>query len=119
MITPIAFDADNVIGMRIDGRIVAEDMDRIAAMVEEKLTRFDKLRVYVEVPSFEGISIEGFFKDLQLGLRHWHRFEKEAVVSDEQWMHKLAPLGGHLVSGLEVKVFASNESVAAKAWVVA
>ena len=99
MITPIAFDADNVIGMRIDGRIVAEDMDRIAAMVEEKLTRFDKLRVYVEVPSFEGISIEGFFKDLQLGLRHWHRFEKEAVVSDEQRRHKLAPPGGHLGLG--------------------
>ena len=70
MITPIAFDEDNVVGMRIDGRIVAEDMDRIAALVEEKLARHDKLRVYVEVPSFEGISIEGFFKDLQLGLRH-------------------------------------------------
>lgn len=119
MITPIAFDADNVIGMRIDGRIVAEDMDRIAATVEEKLARYDKLRVYVEVPSFEGISIEGFFKDLQLGLRHWHRFEKEAVVSDEQWMHKLSSLGGHLVPGLEVKTFGSKESVAAKAWVVA
>lgn len=119
MITPIAFDADNVVGMRIDGRIVAEDMDRIAALVEEKLARHDKLRVYVEVPSFEGISIEGFFKDLQLGLRHWNRFEKEAVVSDEQWMHKFAPLGSHLVPGLEVKAFAGKESLAAKAWVVA
>lgn len=119
MITPIAFDADNVIGMRIDGRIVAADMDQIAATVEEKLAHHDKLRVYAEVPSFEGISIEGFFKDLQLGLRHWNRFEKEAVVSDEQWMHKLAPLSGHLVPGLEVKVFASKESAVAKAWVVA
>ncbi len=117
MITLIPFDADNVVGLRVDGRIDAADMDRIAAVCRDKLARHRKLRVYVEVPSFEGISMEAFFKDLKIGLSEWNRYDKEAVVTDEPWLAKVTAATGHLVPGLEVKAFPSVQAAAAKAWI--
>jgi len=119
MLEPIPFDADNIVGLRVAGRIEAGEFDKIAAIVEDKLSRHPKLRVYVEVPSFDGISIEAFFKDLQMGLRHWHRFEKEAVVTDQAWLQRITAFTGHLVPGLEVRAFPTTDKAAARAWIEA
>lgn len=119
MITFIPFEADNVVGLRVDGRIDAADMDRIAAVCKDKLGRHHKLRVYVEVPSFEGISVEAFFKDLGIGLSQWNRYDKEAIVTDQPWLAKVTAATGHLVPGLEVKAFPGGQAAAAKAWVAA
>jgi hypothetical protein len=119
MITFIPFDADNVVGLCVDGRIDAADMDRIAAVCKEKLGRHRKLRVYVEVPSFEGISVEAFFRDMEIGLSQWNRYDKEAVVTDQPWLAKVTTATGHLVPGLEVKAFPSEQTAAARAWIAA
>lgn len=117
MVTFIPFDADDVVGLRAQGRVDASDMDRITAVCKDKLARHRKLRVYVEVPSFRGISAEAFFKDLKQGLAEWNRYEKEAVVTDEAWLARVSEVTGRLVPGLEVRAFPSSEAAAAKAWV--
>lgn len=45
----IPYRPDNIIGLDIDGRIDAEDIDRIVKVVEKKLKTEDKLRIYAEV----------------------------------------------------------------------
>lgn len=117
MVAFIPFDADNVIGIHLDGWVETADMDQIAEVCREKLARHPKLRVYAEVPSFAGISLEAFFEDLKIGLLEWHRYEKEAIVTDEPWLAKITSVTGHLVPGLEVKVFPSDQVAAAKTWI--
>ena len=111
--------ADDVIGVCIDGRIETQDIDRITALVEEKLGAHDKLRVYVELVRFQGITLEGLWKDLQLGFGNLRAFERKAVVSDKAWLGKVTEIADSLFPGIQVKHFSTDERDAALDWVKA
>src|SRR3546814_6250244 len=49
MIENIPFNDDNIAGFRIDGRLTAEAYDGIRDVVDAKLARHQKLRIYVEI----------------------------------------------------------------------
>lgn len=117
MIETIAFPAGNIVGLRIDGRISGDAYDEVRRTIDAKLATHDKLRIYVEVPAFEGMSAEAFFKDLKFGLKNWDRFEREAVVSDQTWVQNVSTVAGKLWPGIEVRTFASAEAEAAKEWI--
>lgn len=82
MIEPIPLAIDNVVGFRIDGKINADDVSRITDVIEARLRRYPKLRVYAEVERFSGMSVEAFLKDILFALRHLKEFEREAIVFD-------------------------------------
>ena len=66
MVQIIDFKNEKVIGMSIDRKIEADDIEIIASLCEEKFHKSDKLSIYVEMESFEGISIEAFLRTLNL-----------------------------------------------------
>jgi hypothetical protein len=117
MINLIPFDADNVVGMRIDGRIGDEAFDQVLAAIEQKMATHDKVRLYVEMQSFGGMSMQALLKDIRFGLGHWSRFDREAIVTDKGWMKTLVPVMDKLVPGIEVKVFPSERQGDARQWV--
>ena len=41
-----------------------------------------------------------FLKDFWFSLRHWQQFEREAIVSDLQWLGKTARFFSRLVPGV-------------------
>ncbi len=43
----------------------------VKKIIEDKLKTHKKLRIYVEVQKLEGISLEAFFKDFKLGIKHF------------------------------------------------
>lgn len=118
MIEPIPLPVDNVIGIRIDGKINADDVSRITDVIEARLERHSKLRVYVEVERFSGMSVEAFFKDVAFSLRHIRDFEREAIVSDTAWLEKLATIGDRLFPSIEVRHFSKSEKDEALRWIV-
>ncbi|HEY9544404.1 MAG TPA: STAS/SEC14 domain-containing protein [Solimonas sp.] len=118
MIENIPFNDDNIAGFRIDGRLTAEAYDGIRDVVDAKLARHQKLRIYVEIANDTRISAEAFFKDLKFALRRWDRFEREAVVTDQGWVQNVASIAGKLMPGIEVKTFATADTAAAKAWII-
>ena len=117
MLELIPLEADNVVGFRIEGKIAADEFDEVVAVIEERLERHDKLRIYAEVPSFGGMSARAFIKDMNFGLRNWRHFEKEAVVTEKAWLRRMAQLGGRLAPGIEIRVFSADEKDEARAWV--
>lgn len=117
MIETIPFDADNIVGFRIAGKLSGETFDAIETSLDDKLRRHDKVRVYVEMPRFEGMTAEAVFDDLRLAMRHWRDIEREAVVTDATWVRKLTPLGDAMAPGIEVKAFSTDEREQAKAWI--
>ncbi len=119
MIELIPIESENVVGIRIDGKIEKADMEKITRLIDERLQTYEKLRIYVELESFGGISFEAFIKDIKLGFSHLKQFEKKAVVSDKTWVAKLADWGGQLIPSMEVKHFTWEEKEQAKAWVQA
>ncbi|WP_036477850.1 STAS/SEC14 domain-containing protein [Myxosarcina sp. GI1] len=108
---------DNIIGINIDGKIEVEDIDRVIELIEKQLQRRGKLRVYAEVENWTGMSLEAFIKDLKFSLQHFKDFEKEAIVSDRQWLKNLAAVGNSLFSGIEVKHFTFADRDKALKWI--
>jgi len=117
MIETIPFEADNVVGFRITGKLRGETLDAISASLDDKLRRHAKVRIYAEMPRFEGMTPEAVFDDLRMALHHWRDIEREAVVTDEAWIRKITPLGAALAPGIEVRAFATADREAARAWI--
>jgi hypothetical protein len=108
---------EKVVGMLIDGKVSTRDFEKVERVIEERLRLHEKISLYVEVISFEGMSAEALFKDITLALRNWRRFEKEAVVTDTTWLRYAAEIGDKLTPGIDVKVFKLAENEAARQWV--
>lgn len=117
MLTLISFEDDRVVGARISGKITRPEFDTVAAALEAALAKHDKVRFYAEMETFGGVAMDALFKDLEFGLRHWQQFEREAVVTDRNWMRRLALMADKLLPSIEVKVFAGDEVESAKAWI--
>ena len=117
MLTLIPFQDDRVVGARISGKITRPEFDIVAAALEEALARHDRVRFYVEMETFGGVAMDALFEDLKFGLRHWQQFEREAVVTDKDWMRRLGVLADKLLPSIEVKVFACDEQDSANAWI--
>lgn len=118
MIEIIPSVADNVVAFRLAGNIEARDFDLAIPQIEEKLRVSSKLRVYVEVDSFTGISPEALFKDIQFTLSHFWDFEKEAIVSSEDWLKNLAEFANFVLPHVEVKHFSLMNKDEALRWVM-
>jgi hypothetical protein len=117
MIDIIPTSTDNVIGCRIDGKITTEDIERVGNHIEDKFTKNKKLRIYVEVTKLEGISLEALFKDLKLAIKHYKDFDKKAVVTDKEWMKRVAVIADILFPNIEVKCFSFEDKEKALDWV--
>lgn len=117
MIEILDFESKKVVPVRMKGKIETEDIEKIAEYIEGKLNDFDKLSIYVEVESFEGISIDAFFKDLKFGIKNFNKFDKKAVVTDKSWMKKLGEVSDKLFSNIEIKCFSFDQKEDAVKWV--
>lgn len=117
MIELMPMDREDVVGYRISGRIDRVDLEPVVTELERLFKHHDKLRVYAEVESFEGITLPALIEDLRFGLRHLRRFEREAIVSDKKWLATLAGIGDKLFPSLEVRHFSWDEKIEALAWI--
>ncbi|HET6528533.1 MAG TPA: STAS/SEC14 domain-containing protein [Balneolaceae bacterium] len=115
MISFIEFDSDNIVGMHVSDKLSDEDFDAIEVLLEERMREYDQLRLYVELEGYEGMSLKSYLKDFKMGIKHWDRFEKEAVVTRKEWISKLTGIADELFS--EVKAFSFDEKEEAKEWV--
>ena len=117
MIKIIDFDKKKILSVAISGKISADDIENISKIAKEKFKNADKLSIYVEMESFEGISLGAFFKDLKFGLKNIGKFDKKAVVTDKAWVNKLGEFSDKLFGSIEIRCFPFEEKDAAKEWV--
>lgn len=117
MIELLPMDRENVVGYRVSGRVDRADLKPVVSELERLFKFHDRLRVYAEVESFDGITLPALIEDLRFGLRHLRRFEREAIVSDKQWLARLADIGDKLFPSMEVRHFSWDDKIEALAWI--
>ena len=71
----------------------------------------------MELERFGGVAMDTLLEDLKFGIRHWNDVDRKVVVSDADWVHRLARLASRLFSNIQVKVFDRDQEQAAKAWI--
>jgi hypothetical protein len=117
MIELIDTQSPRAIGIKIAGKIERPDVDKLRKAIDEKLEHTGKLGAYVELESFGGISLDALVEDLKLFIPYLNKFDKKAVVSDEEWVSNIAEIAGKLVPGIEVRHFNQKQKVEAMEWV--
>ncbi|MEO8399302.1 MAG: STAS/SEC14 domain-containing protein [Ignavibacteriaceae bacterium] len=117
MLQEIKIDAPNVVGAKISGKLNKDDINKIINSIKEKLKTQDKINVYVELETFEGISFEGLLDDFKFALPNITKFKKKAVVSDKQWVENWINFANKLFPFAEVKQFSFKEKDKALEWI--
>ena len=111
---------DNVLAITATGRVTGDDYRTVvtpAATVRR--AAHDKLRLLYHVPpEFRKFTTTALWDDAQIGLHHLRDFERVAVVTDVDWLKRLA-IGIHPAGSTEIRVFAHAQFDAAQDWICA
>jgi hypothetical protein len=111
---------DEVVGIKASGEVTGEDYKNVLIpAVEVALEGGHKVRLlYVLGDDVKGMGFTAgaAWQDAKVGLGHYNRWEKVAVVSDKEWLRHSVDIFGYLIPG-EVKAFAPAEVAEARAWV--
>lgn len=112
--------AEDVIALKISGRLTRDELMRIVDLVEPSLETREKTHIYVEVDDSTGFDVTALGEYLP---RVFHmfgklgRFGRVAVVSDQRWLRWAAKLESALLPHISYETFESAERARALAWV--
>jgi SpoIIAA-like len=109
---------EGVVGVEADDKITAEDYEQVLEPAIEAARDADgKVRLlYVLGHDFPDYSAGAAWEDAKLGLGHLRSWERIAIVSDADWLHRAIHGLGWLMPG-EVRIFRVGELDAAREWV--
>jgi hypothetical protein len=108
-----------VTGLRVSGRISADDLRELRPTVEALLQGEEIRIVEVIASDYAGFGPGGLIEDLRLGLgaliKNYASFKRIAVVSDVDWVGRAMHAFAWLVPG-ELKVFTLDDLDRAAEW---
>jgi hypothetical protein len=106
----------NVVGISVRGRLTMQDCrDVLMPAMRKSLKYHDKIRLYYELGSrFPGAA----WDDLDLGLEHFSRCERVAIVTDIGWVRHTVKAVRFLIPS-EIRVFSTIEAEESRAWITA
>jgi len=108
---------DNVVAVSGKGRITKSDYDTVLIpAVEAALKTHEKVRLYYEIgPDFGGYDPAAAWEDLKLGMKHFTRWERVAVVTDVDWIKHTMQIFSFIMPG-DMRVFPTAEAKNARVW---
>jgi len=120
MLTLLNLGADNILAYRVDGELNAADIDRVVAALDEKLRDHEMLRVYAEIHQLSGITLQAVWREIEVSLTRLSvisRVERAALVSDQEWLRRIAAAPNPFLRGMEVRAFSLSEQHLAQGWI--
>jgi hypothetical protein len=112
--------ADDVIAVRVADRISGDELDTIMDRLDGAMARHDKVHVFVETRSIDGIEIAGLGAYMARAmplLGKLGRFGRVAVVADQAWIRAVTRIESAVLPRISYRVFEPEDRDAAFAWV--
>ena len=118
MIERLAGFPDNVVALGAKGQVTRADYEQVVVPeVDRVFESHGKANFYYELgPQFTGLEPGAAWEDLKESVRHFGGWQKMAVVTDVEWIKRLAGGFGAIMPG-DMRVFPYAEAAAARAWV--
>jgi hypothetical protein len=115
MLTPLTDLPAGVVGFEASGKLEEKDyIDVLQPAVQQAVADGD-VRIVFVMPQFEGLTPGAFWQDLKMGVDHWRKWKRIALVTDVDWMRQGVSWFGWMTPG-EVKHFPMAERAEAIAW---
>ena len=108
----------NVVALSAAGQVTKADYEKIVIpAVERALAQHEKVRLYYQIgPDFAGVDPGAMWADTKLGMGHFLRWERIAVVTDVEWIRLSVAAFGFLMPA-QVNVYSTAEAAAAQKWI--
>ena len=106
----------NVIGIRVDGRMRAEDYETLLPYIEDLITQHGTIRVLSDLRDYKGVELRAVLKTLPYAFKYSSKVEKKAVITDQHWIYVWTKLLAPFFK-TEVRCFSSSEIDQAWKWV--
>jgi hypothetical protein len=111
---------DDVIAMRASGKIDGADLEKIMDRLDQLLKSHDKVHVFVETRSIDGIEISGLPSYTARAMPLFgklDRFGRVAIVADQAWVRAATRLESALLPNISYRTYMPEERKEAFAWV--
>jgi len=110
----------NVVALSAAGQVTKADYEKVVIpAVEKALAHNEKVRLYYQIaPDFSGIDPGAMWADTKLGMGHFLRWERIAVITDVEWIRLSMTAFGFLMPA-RVHVYSNAEADAARKWISA
>ena len=111
---------DDVIALKVSHKIQGSDLDAIMDRLDRLMAQHDKVHVYVETQSIDGIELSGLpaysARALPM-LGKLTRFGRVAVVADQAWIRLATRLESMILPFISYRIFEPDQRDEALAWV--
>lgn len=109
---------DNVVAVSVHGEVTRKDYDTVLVpAVEKALQVHEKVRLlYETAPDFDGYAADAAWEDLKVGMEHFSRWERVAVITDVEWIKLAMRLFGFILPGA-MRVYPTEEAAKARLWI--
>ena len=110
----------DVVAVRVAQKITGGDLDPIMDRLESAMSQHDKVHVFVETQSIDGIEVSSLPSYVA---RAWplfgklNRFGRVAVVADQAWLRVGTRLESALLPNISYRTYMPEERDEAFAWV--
>ena len=108
---------DNVLTMRLSGKLTKEDYERFVPEIERMMKAHDKVRILVSLEDFHGWTTAAAWEDTKFGIRHFSDIERIAIIGEDAWEKGMALLLKPFTKA-KVKYFDASQMAVAKTWIM-
>jgi hypothetical protein len=112
---------DDVIALRMSHKITGNDLTVIMDRLDDMMSKQDKVHVFVETHSIDGIEVSGLPSYMTRALPLFgklDRFGRVAVVADQAWVRVGTRLESALLPNISYRTYLPEERDEALAWVM-
>ena len=110
MLEMIDIGVENAVAYRLEGKITEEEMKSVLSILKRKIEKGEKLIVYQEIVSIGGVEFDAIVEKIKflhdVGISH---FDRVAVITHKNWLHKLVNLEDKLFKSFDMKAFSVDE----------
>lgn len=111
---------DDVLAVRIHGKITGEDLADIMDRLDVVMAVNDRVHVYAETQAIDGIEIAGLGSHIARAapiMGKLRQFGRVAVVADQFWIRALTRIESAILPHISYRVFKPEDRGAALMWV--
>jgi hypothetical protein len=111
---------DDVLALKISGRITGEDLDHIMDRLDAAMEKHEKVHIFVQTQSISSLEIAALPTYTARAFPLFgklSRFGRVAVVSDQAWIRAGTRIESAMLPFISYRVFEPNERDGALAWV--
>ncbi len=112
--------ADDVLAIKVSHKITSADLDSIMDRLDDSLSRFDTVHVFVETHGIDGLELTGLPSYMARAMPLFaklNRFGRVAVVADQTWIRLGTRLESLVLPFISYRVFEPDDRDKALAWV--